>query len=692
MTKRVTARKKSIEFFSNIDYKMAYYKNYDYAIFDHVYYLIRPGIHGISVNDCICMLDTETSKTIPGKVCENYIVAWSLSVRVYHKNICTLYGNRPSECIECLCSIMDHLPGSLFYVYVYNLSYDYMFLRKFLFKNFGYPVKQLNTKSHYPIYIEFECGLVLRDGLILGQRKLEKWASDMGAEHQKAVGFWDYDIIRDQEHYFTDDELKYIENDTLAGVECIDILLTSLNKKIYSIPWTATGIPRNEVKERGAKNRGHELFTKQLLSFQEQIFIEKVFHGGYTHGNRLYYNETVEGDIKCFDFASSYPFVMLSEKFPSEKFTKTTDCTVDEILKNAKYNAYFFTFIASNVRLKNPCYPMPALQFSKCEKVINGKIDNGRILYADFIIINLTEIDLEVINDQYDFDISICVNVYTSIKDYLPRWFTDYVFELYRDKCELKNIDTVRYQVAKGKLNSLYGMTVQRPVKSDIIEDYETGDFSVVINDPEELYKNFGEKRSNVLNYQIGVWVTAYAFRNLFSLGSCAIGENSAWLYSDTDSCFGLNWNEAGIKQYNDECKKKLRKNKYDCVNINGREYWLGVAELDKEISQMRVVGAKRYCYRDRNDKQLHITVAGVPKNGVEVLNDDINNFIPGLIFPGTITGKKTHTYFYKDDIEVKNGIEYGDSVDLSPCDYLLSDVYTYDQLITEEIEVTFYE
>lgn len=191
-----------------------------------------------------------------------------------------------------------------------------------------------------------------------------------------------------------------------------------------------------------------------------------------------------------------------------------------------------------------------------------------------------------------------------------------------------------------------------------------------------------------MLNYQIGVWVTAYAFRNLFRLGDCC----DIWLYSDTDSCYGIDWNEEKIASYNKSCKELLKKNGYGCVEYDGREYWLGVAELDGEYSEFRVAGAKRYCCRSVKDQELHITVAGVPKVGYKALNDDISNFNDGLIFPGQLTGKKTHTYFYKDEIEIRNGIEYGDSIDLSPCDYLLSSEFKWSELHDETIEVNFYE
>ena len=677
------------DYYVRAGYECTFYKDFDFTHLEKIMYIKKPGRNSEAYSDCLMMLDTETSKLYGGDfVCENYVVAWTLSIRAFHTNIVTLWGHKPSECVECLNMVMEHLPGQKHYCYIFNASYDWVFLRKFFMKEWGYPVKQLNTKPHYPIYIEFGNGFIIRDCLILAQRKLEKWAEDFDVEHKKAVGSWDYDLVRTQDHQFTEDELHYMENDTLAGVECLDVLMQTLHKNIFSIPWTATGIPRDEVKKRGKLNNGHRNFKSQALTYEQQKIMERVFHGGYTHGNRLYYNDTIYGRVSCYDFSSSYPYVLLSEKFGSEKFTKMQDRSMYDILRDKDNNAYFFKFIAYNVRLKDPYFPMPCLQFSKCTRTINADVDNGRITSCDACEIWLTDADLEVIASQYDIEKHICINVYASHKEYLPRWFTDYVYEQFTEKTRLKGQDRVLYNIAKGKLNSLYGMTVQRPVPYNIIEHYETGEYSEDDSqDPEDDYRKYVNRKTNVLNYQIGVWVTAYAMRNLFQLGDCA----GLWLYSDTDSCYGMDWDEEKLSIYNEGCKEKLRRNGYGAVIHNDREYWPGIAELDGVYKEFKEIHSKCYCGRTE-DGELKITVAGVPKKGVEVLNDDIKNFCPGCVFPGTITGKKTYTYFFMDDIHEVNGNEIGDSIDMSPCDYLLSPVYTWEDITQKYIEVPFYE
>ena len=681
------------KYFEGHEYACVFYRDFDFKVLEKIMYVRRPGRNSTLFSDCVMMLDTETSKSDPDQIAENHLVAWSLSIRAFHKNICTLYGHRPSECIDCLNRIMEHLPGDRHIFYVFNLGYDWIFLRKFLIDAYDIPDHQLNTKSYYPIYIEFENGLILRDALCLAQRKLEKWAEDMNVEHQKAVGSWDYDMIRNQDHIFTEEEIHYIENDTLAGVECLDALMQSLNKKIYNMPWTATGIPRQEIRKRGISNHGHERFLRNLLTYEQQKIMQMVFHGGYTHGNRLYYNDTVRGTIDCYDFASSYPYVMLSEKFPCEKFNKMPDCSMQDIL-NDPYNAYMFKLIMYDVELYDYMDPIPTLQFSKCTKIINAEVDNGRVLECSYAEIWLNEVDLSVIASQYKIGRHICVNVYAAYKDYLPKWFTDYVYEQFEQKTRLKGGDRVLYSVAKGRLNSLYGMTVQRPVPYTLVENYITGEYELEQMDPEAEYEKYAKKHNNVLNYQIGCWVTSYAFRNVMALSSCCTkAEHGIWLYTDTDSCYGLGWDMDRLTRYNEICKKKLEANGYGPVIHNGREYWPGVAEHDGRYTEFKVIHAKCYCGRSAEDGKLHITVAGVPKNGVEVLDDKIENFRPGCIFPGTLTGKKTYTYFFKKDIRIdEHGNEIGDSIDLSPCDYLLSPVFSWDDFTKEYVEVPFYE
>lgn len=673
-------------------YQLVRWDKYKYRKLKNIMYIRRSGrADNDTYSDCIIMADTETSKGVQKGIAENHVCAFTLSIRAYHQNIVTLYGSKPSEFINMLHKIKVYLQTDKVIIYFHNLAYDWVFLRKFLIAEYGTPVKLLATKPHYPIYIEFANGLIFKDSLILAQRSLEKWAKDLDVEHQKAVGKWDYLKIRNQKDCdFSPDELEYIEHDTLAGVECIDKLMLQLNKRIYSMPYTATGIPREEARKRGKSNRAREDFERIVSKdYTTQIKLENVYHGGFTHANRHYIGITIDGDILGADFCSSYPYCMLAFTFPMTEFKPFRNCTVSDILDNKEKYAFIFKLILVNVKLKSDKLPMPALQYSKCVKDINACTDNGRVLCANYIEIYLNEVDLAVIHEQYEWQSSACIEVEYSEKAYLPRWYTDYVFECFINKTMLKGGDPVAYALAKAIVNSLYGMMVQKPCKEDISENYLTGEYEVASGNYEELYTKYLKNRNSILNYAWGVWVTSYAFYNLFQLGKCC----DMWLYSDTDSCYGKGWDMEKLEAYNESCKEKLRKNGYGPVIRDGKEYWLGVAEVEKH-DQFKTMGAKRYCLRDGED--LKITVAGVPKKkGASCLDNDIENFKDGFIFSGTKTGKQTHTYFFSDDIHNDaSGNEIGDSIDLSPCDYLLSSVTSvnWEELFDEEIEVQIYE
>lgn len=686
------------------NYKMCFYTKFNYSLLNMVKTGKKPGKGDKSVfNDVIISLDTETSKT-PDYTEEhriNYIVAWTISIRFFHTNIVTLYGSKPSQVVECLHMIINNLKGDKTLFYVHNLSYDWVFLRKFFLADFGNPTYQLNTKSHYPVTIEFGNGIVLKDSLILSQKSLEKWSVDMACDHQKACGMWDYNQVRYQNYgVFSYEELMYIEHDTLCLVECIDALCVALKKRVFQLPITATGIPREEVQKRGQKNHAHTQYKDMVLSYEQYQMMLVLYHGGYTHANRYIIGDICY-NVRCYDFSSSYPFCLLAFKYPCSAFYSTETKDIETILNTSNKYAYMFRLVLFDVELKDYYEPMPVLQVSKAINVISPVVDNGRVISCNMIELITNEVDADIIFRQYNIKGGYIINnCQYATKKYLPRWFTDYVYELYRLKTQLKGGNPVDYALAKAKLNSLYGLCVQRLVMENIVENYETGEYFVQkCLTPEEQYKNDlelfnkkNESQKTVLSYAWGVWCTSYAMHNLYDLGACVNDSfvngkrtsPSHWLYSDTDSCYSDSWNTDKVNAYNEHCKKLLRDNGYGPVLFNNREYWLGIAETSEDdvYTQFKTVGAKRYC-GIHTDGELSITVAGVPKkNGAKCLKN-LNRFKKGFVFKGSITKKLAHTYIDVPEIYIDQyGNEIGDCLDLTECDYKLDEVDTTETVI----------
>jgi hypothetical protein len=678
------------------EYQCIYWNEFNYSILQNCIVRKYNNYNSSTVNDVTITLDTETSKkhenrylTIYHKNGEvetkyipdhNHVVIWMMTIRLFNLDIATIYGRKPSELMEAIKCIRKELKGEYIHIYTHFLGYDWTFLRKFFFKEFGHPVEQLNTKSHYPIQIKFDNGIILKDSLILAQRGLKKWAQDMKVTAQKATGDWKYDEIRNQDTPLTDQEMHYCEFDTLSQAQCIDTLRLQLGKHIGNMPYTSTGILRELVKKEGSKNHAKNLYKKLLVDFDTYEKLVTMFHGGYVHGNRHYLGSNhLFGLIQGYDFASSYPYIELTHKMPMTKFKKLNrDVDLDYILRNSEDHAFIFRMVLVNVRLKDEMFPMPTLQFSKC-KTLNDVTDNGRILAAQVVAFYTNEVDAALIRKFYTWDEkrSVVTEVMTAKKGLLPKWYRDIVYQLFRDKTALKHHDDILYTIQKFKLNATFGNLVQRNDKLMYLEDYETGEYDLdESKTQEEAFNEYVKKRSSILPYQWGVWVTSYALKNLFELGSCC----KVWLYSDTDSVYGIGWDKVKVKKYNKKCIQLVKAAGYEGVMHEGKVYWPGVAETERKdkYSEFKYMGAKRYCGRSYEDNKLHITVAGLPKDkdAVKVLKDDIRNFSKNTVFSGEESGKKTHHYQYIDNIYIDvNGNETGDSVDLSPCDYKLDQV-----------------
>ena len=689
-------------------YSRCYWDQWDYFHLDLIRTVTKPSKKKNkkkdTYNDVIMMFDTESSKDHKpanrSDICENHIVIWTLSIRAYHYNIVTLYGRRPDELAVCIKRVHESMKGLISVFYCHNLGWDWTFERQFIMAEIGTPKNQLNVKPYYPVYIEFKNGIILKDSLILAQRKLEKWADDLQVEHRKAVGSWDYDKIRHQDPKltsYTDDEMMYAEYDTLAGVECIDATMETLKAKIYTIPYTCTGIVRNETRKRGKKNRARQHYLKVVPGWESQQKSEMLYHGGYTHGNR--YAVGWVNPAECQDFASRYPADILLNSFPEHKFCKyDKPMTLEKVLEWSEKYAMKFLFSAKNIRLKDPAFPMPMVQSYKCVHKSGEIEDNGRVLSADYISIWWCEQDLILFDRYYKYDQCWITNLEYSLKEYLPRWFTDLVYELFKDKTMLKGGDPVLYAIRKAMLNSMYGNLVQKPVKITIKEDYQTGEYIPDENFNEEKEYEKHIKNFNSINvYDNGCWITAYAQRELFELAECIDYEHGGiWLYSDTDSIYATKWDQKKLDEHNKKVIARLEERGYPGIEHEGKIYYPGVAEFDGSYSEFKCCGAKRYACRYSNDKRnkkedrgkLKLTVAGVPKKGgAKCLKDDINNFRPGFIFDGEITGKKQHTHFYNPIHTDKYGNLIGDSIDLSPCDYLLDDIFNNAKKLQEYLD-----
>ena len=702
---------------------MINYKDYDYMrLFDGNYIRRSNAGHYLGVYEKVITVDTETY--VYDKKDIGFVTDWTITI----ENDACIYGNHVSDLVETIdkiCTTLHADSEHLVRFYIHNLPYDYNFLRNHMFEKWGLPEKSLASKTHKYIFLKWQGhGIEFRDSLILTQRSLEKLCKDMETT-EKAVGTWDYRKFRTPDSPRTAKEIAYVCTDTIALCKAIRKYIDQRGFNVANCPLTNTGFIRNNARRRARQDKKWRAqFQKMKLTLEQYDQMVDCYHGGYVHANRYYVNSLITDPVECYDFTSSYIAWMCYCKFPMSNFCYTNSITLKDIMELKEDYAFSGYIRIKNVKLKKEC-PMPPLAFSKAKVCIfpdsenktkkqqfSENLDNGKIVNADLVIYPFTDPDLEVILTSYDYEWADVSKVMRATKDYLPSWFTDYLMELFFKKCTLKDSDYANYMISKGELNGMYGMTVQKIIQILCTEVMDSGEWrQTEPEDRQEALNKFYNNKNSFMPYQWGVWITAYAQAMLFRLGACCRN----WLYSDTDSVKGCNWDYEKLKEFNDNIVKLSENRNIGVVNYDNKVYRLGIADFDGIYSEFKTMGSKRYCYRDSKDGKLHLTVAGVPKEGIHCINDDISNFRKGFIFQNNLTFRRNYRrnngwqdpkwkmkteYLFNDGIKeiVIDGckIEYGCAVRLTDTEYELDHTLPYDKAtgmpLPFELENTIYE
>ena len=642
-----------------------------------------------------CAFDIETTSTYINNEKQAFMYVWAFGI-----GETVVYGRTWQEFLNLCNTLKQHFNLSekrALIIYVHNLCFEFQFIKDL----FNW-LSVFAVDERKPLKALSDLGLEFRCSYILSGYNLSNTAKNLTSHKiKKLVGDLDYSLIRHHETKLTTKELDYLKNDVLIILYYIDEQIEQY-KNIAKIPLTNTGRVREFVRNKcfysnsnhnktsiGKYSRYKTIMKDLTLEPEEYIQLKRAFMGGFTHANANYTNKLLK-DVSSIDFTSSYPSVMLSERYPMGKGIKTESKDFNKYIKT-----HCVLFDARFTGLKAKFYSDNYLSEHKAIRLTNAIINNGRIFSCDELITTLTDIDYHIIKECYEWDIMHVNNVIRYARGYLPRPIILSVLELYQKKTELKDVQgyETEYLLSKGMLNSIYGMCV-----TDIVKDENTYSNSwikkiVDINKEIEKYNN---SKNRFLSYAWGVWVTAYARRNLWS-GIFAI--NQDYVYSDTDSIKLLNIekHKPYIEWYNTQITNKL---KMMCKTLNideslltpktikGIEKPIGVREYEGTYKRFKTLGAKRYMLEDNNN-DLKITVAGLSKkNGLnhmlEICDYDnekvFNMFNDDLYINKEHTGKMTHTYIDEHKqfkIKDYNGLEksiitYG-GVHLEKCDFTLS-------------------
>lgn len=608
-----------------------------------------------------CAFDIETTSTRDEhgeKIA--FMYAWTLNI-----NGTTIIGRTWEQFENCIKTIVETLYTNLeriFVIYVHNLGYEFSFIGcRFIWE------KVFSIKSRKPIYARTVDGIEFRCSYLLSGYNLAKVADNLQTfKIRKLVGDLDYYKIRHSDTPLSQKEMRYLINDGRIVVAYIAEEIER-NGNIAKIPLTKTGYVRIACRQncfskshRERHGSAYRKMIKQLtLTLDEYELLKLAFAGGFTHANPFYTNKILH-NVKSFDFTSSYPTVMISELYPmsaGEKIENVSRETFRDSINN--YCCVFlakFTNVHSKIFFDNP------ISASKCIELKNAQLNNGRVVRADSFIIAITNVDYEIFKQFYTWDSMEISTFYRYKAGYLPREFVDSILTFYEDKTKLKNVSgkESEYLHAKENVNSCYGMSV-----TNILRDLITFDnndlWGLSEIDKNKEIEKYNKNPQRFLFYPWGIFVTAYARRNLFS-GILECGTD--YIYADTDSLKILNYekHKKYFDTYNKNIIKRLEK---ACIyhgfdvsrirpkTIKGIEKPLGVWDdetKDGAYPVFKTLGAKRYMYLE--NKEIHVTISGSNKKlTAKYLQETFGKYYAfykfdnHMIVPDNYSGRTTSCY-----------------------------------------------
>ena len=555
----------------------------------------------VNYADIVTAFDIETSKieTPQGPQAFMYIWQWQIGLDI------TIVGRTWDEFLQCVEKLKSALPSNTtLVVYVHNMSYEFQFLRNvYDFRTedvFALTSRKVLKCTMFDGLLEFRCSY------IHSNMSLAVYTAKMGAYHSKKVGDLDYNVVRYPYTPLTSTEIGYCVNDVRGLVEALIIEMEHDGDNLYSIPLTSTGYVRRDTKAAVRKER-REVAKQIAPDMKVYTMLREAFRGGNCHANRFYTDKILE-NVSTADRSSSYPDVLCNCKFPITRFEQEPEDSFEAVntlmLKCGR--ALLFRVALYNVRLREWWWGCPYLAKDKCKRVEGGKIDNGRILVAEYIETTVTDVDWRIILEEYDFDDVGIYDLYSARYGYLPRPIIQTNIKYYRLKTELKNVDgqELLYLKSKNKLNSIYGMMAQNPVKEDVL--FINGVFVVDPEaDKEQLLIESNKKA--FLAYQWGVWCTAWA-RYRLEEGIRLAGD--AFVYADTDSVKYIG--NVSFAAYNRQRIKESKAAGAYAKDPKGITHYMGVYEQEPGYDRFVTLGAKKYCVEQQG--KVHCTVSGVNK------------------------------------------------------------------------------
>lgn len=612
-------------------------------------------------------------------------------------------------------------------VWIANEGYEFQFMRKQL-EMAGWNCCSMFAKECRKPLTSVFCKdgfyFVFRDALAISNSSLGKLSKLYNLPTSKTHDL-DYKVKRNSQTVLTPAELNYCSCDIRVLIEFHEWLYENYVSHGLPIQQTATGHVRHDekyyfnlfesekvIKVKNCKSKTFTNWSSFVRHTLPAMFPEtrdeydelmtKCFAGGFTHANAAYAGVTIgttddaviKASVNGGDFTSSYPYVVMFQKFPMKPFRSDDRIvSLDQIdgkfpaIIKVKLYGLMATTMHSTISISK------TYEYDECGKdsadtadMINAIVDNGRIVSADFLTLMITDVDLlENLKKFYTWEDEEIIDCKTSILyDSLPDYVRFNQARYYGKKCALKKqgLDgTSEYNIAKAGANSNYGLMCQ---KQNIAEVEYNGEWSetdtskLTLDEVNELYRNgIFNSRGDIkcVNSPYwAIWITSHARGNLFKLLS-AIGNDA--LYCDTDSIYYMNpdryqdivndynkaiyannkaiidaWNAAHDDEFQLDYELFRDLGEFDKLNKNG------------DYIRFKTLGAKRYLKEGPNKKgkmEIVQTIAGLPKTALidfcrEHNLDPFEFFAPGMFIPKCKNASVYNDEAHCDIIEDEQG------------------------------------
>lgn len=653
---------------------MQYYRDVDFSRFakiaGHGKYCDLSAAFDIETT-CVRYSNDHPDAKLAGQPKFSFMYVWQFAV-----SDIAVYGRTWDEFYEFLLNLRGDLQLKLDHkliVYVHELSYEFTFLQQLP----GISVSTMDydflaREKHDIIKCVINDVFELRDSATYTEMPLSRVGDLVGIQKLD----YDYEKMRLPFTPLSEAELAYCEHDVLILTKYFDE-----QARIYgsygNIPLTATRCVKRDIESNMRLMYYRGVAKKSQLDDADDVdmhvldLMQSAYFAPWIY-NRSVYRDIVVDDVMDADKSSAYPYWMLVCKYPRGKFTLVDidHNDINKLLSDYANKPLLIKLHLHNLRCKYPRVSwLPASEhwtISKDAKIYDNRIDSCRD-----IILTVTDIDLQTMQDFYEWDVDKVdiLEVYAAKKyGYLPPYIIKTIIEKYIEKSNAKDIkveiektreltpaEQAEYSRIKSRVDRIYGIFVQRPVRTAYLWDPVS---QQVIPGAKQYVKS---DKDCTVNFAWGVWLLSYEHREMLKIfAACNLADTDGKrknldvvLYGDTDG-IKFKYNKSIIDiitQYNEECKQKIKnfwlRNKDFCKlsDIDG----MGEFKF-KHYQSFKACKVKRYAYISDNDEFVPVC-AGLSADNTffdDMTNDEkMEAFTGDMRISAEVANNKRTQYIY---------------------------------------------